>query len=69
MLFRSHAAGFGAAEAAVAARLYKQVSRARGREIELAVETFAEHLAEFLRFLVIVDADSEDLDFIFLRFG
>ena len=38
-------------------------------EIELAVEAFAQHLAEFLRFLVIVDADGEDLDFIFLRFG
>jgi predicted nucleic acid-binding protein len=32
---------FGAADAAVAARLYKQVSRARGREIDLAVAACA----------------------------
>ena len=35
------AAVFGPAEAAVAARLYKQVSRARGREIDLAVAACA----------------------------
>lgn len=32
---------FGPAEAAVAARLYKQVSRTRGREIDLAVAACA----------------------------
>ena len=36
-----HAVVFGAAEAAVAARLYKQVTRARGREIDLAVAACA----------------------------
>jgi predicted nucleic acid-binding protein len=36
-----HAVAFGAAEAAVAARLYKQVPRARGREIDLAVAACA----------------------------
>ncbi|MSO61239.1 MAG: type II toxin-antitoxin system VapC family toxin [Acidobacteria bacterium] len=35
------AVAFGPAEAAVAARLYKQVSRARGREIDLAVAACA----------------------------
>ena len=41
-LFPSEAAvAFGPAEAAVAARLYKQVSRARGREIDLAVAACA----------------------------
>lgn len=35
------AAAFGPAEAAVAARLYKHVSRARGREIDLAVAACA----------------------------
>jgi predicted nucleic acid-binding protein len=38
---REHAAAFGPAEAAVAARLYKQVKRARGREIDLAVAACA----------------------------
>jgi predicted nucleic acid-binding protein len=32
---------FGSAEAALAARLYKQVTRARGREIDLAVAACA----------------------------
>jgi predicted nucleic acid-binding protein len=32
---------FGAGEAAVAARLYKQVARARGREIDLAIAACA----------------------------
>ncbi len=36
-----HAVAFGPAEAALAARLYKQVSRARGREIDLAVAACA----------------------------
>jgi predicted nucleic acid-binding protein len=36
-----HAVAFGSGEAAVAARLYKQVSRARGREIDLAVAACA----------------------------
>ncbi len=36
-----HVAAFGPAEAALAARLYKQVSRARGREIDLAVAASA----------------------------
>lgn len=35
------AAAFGPAEAIVAARLYKQVTRARGREIDLAVAACA----------------------------
>jgi predicted nucleic acid-binding protein len=35
------AAAFGAGEAAVAARLYKQARRARGREIDLAVAACA----------------------------
>ncbi|MSO35681.1 MAG: PIN domain-containing protein [Acidobacteria bacterium] len=35
------AVAFGPAEAAVATRLYKQVSRARGREIDLAVAACA----------------------------
>jgi predicted nucleic acid-binding protein len=35
------AAAFGAAEAAVASRLYKQASRARGREIDLAIAACA----------------------------
>lgn len=35
------AAGFGPIEAAVAARLYKQAKRARGREIDLAVAACA----------------------------
>ena len=39
------------------------------RKIELAVEALAQHLAEFFRFLVVVDANREDLDFIFLRLG
>jgi predicted nucleic acid-binding protein len=36
-----HAVAFGHAEAAVAARLYKHVARARGREIDLAVAACA----------------------------
>ena len=36
-----HAVAFGAAEAAVSARLYRQVPRARGREIDLAVAACA----------------------------
>ena len=35
------AVAFGAADAAMAARLYKQVTRARGREIDLAVAACA----------------------------
>jgi predicted nucleic acid-binding protein len=35
------AVAFGAGEAALAARLYKQVARARGREIDLAVAACA----------------------------
>jgi predicted nucleic acid-binding protein len=41
-LFPAEAAvAFGAGEAATAARLYKQVTRARGREIDLAVAACA----------------------------
>lgn len=36
-----HAVAFGAGEAAMAARLYKQVARARGREIDLAIAACA----------------------------
>ncbi len=36
-----HAVAFGHAEAAVAARLYKGLSRARGRDIDLAVAACA----------------------------
>ena len=36
-----HAVAFGASEAAVAARLYTQVARARGREIDLAIAACA----------------------------
>jgi predicted nucleic acid-binding protein len=36
-----HAIGFGPGEAATAARLYKQMARARGREIDLAVAACA----------------------------
>ncbi len=35
------AAGFGPVEAAIAARLYKQVKRARGREVDLCVAACA----------------------------
>lgn len=35
------AAAFGAADAAIAARLYKHVKRARGRELDLAVAACA----------------------------
>ncbi len=41
-LFPSESAvAFGAAEAALASRLYKQLTRARGREIDLAVAACA----------------------------
>jgi len=41
-LFPSERASvFGAADAALAARLYKQVSRARGREIDIAIAACA----------------------------
>jgi hypothetical protein len=36
------------------------------RKIELAVEAFAEHFAEFFRLLVIIGADREDLHFFLL---
>jgi predicted nucleic acid-binding protein len=36
-----HAVPFGSAEAAVAARIYKQVARPRGREIDLALAACA----------------------------
>ena len=36
-----HAVAFGAGEAALASRLYKQLPRARGREIDLAVAACA----------------------------
>ena len=39
------------------------------RKVEVAVEALAQHLAEFFRFLVIIDAHRQNLDFIFLRFG
>ena len=38
---RDSAAGFGAAEAEMAARLYGRVKRARGREIDLAIAACA----------------------------
>ena len=38
---REAAVGFGVEEAAVAARLYKQMPRARGREIDLAIAACA----------------------------
>lgn len=41
LLPADQAIGFGAGEAALAARLYKQVPRARGREIDLAVAACA----------------------------
>src|SRR6266404_4716098 len=37
-------------------------------KVELAVEPFAQHIAEFLRLVVIVGADGEDLHFFFLLF-
>ena len=36
------------------------------RKVELAVETLAEHLAEFSRLLVSIGADREDLDSLLL---
>ena len=41
LLPSEQAIGFGPAEAAVAARLYKQVARPRGREVDLAVAAVA----------------------------
>lgn len=41
LLPSEHAIGFGPAEAALAARLYKQVARPRGREVDLAVAAAA----------------------------
>src|ERR1700752_3200027 len=38
------------------------------RKIELAVETFAECFAEFFRFVVVIDADRENLHFFLLWF-
>src|SRR5438552_4452655 len=38
------------------------------RKVELAVEPFAQHFAEFFRLLMIVGADGEDLHFFFLWF-
>lgn len=35
-------------------------------KVEVAVEPFAEHLAEFFRLFVVVDADRQDLNFFFL---
>lgn len=40
---RERAVPFGAAQAAIAARLYSAISRARGREIDLAVAACALH--------------------------
>ena len=40
---RTRAVPFGADAAAIAARLYRQVSRPRGREIDLAVAACALH--------------------------
>ncbi len=39
------------------------------RKIEVAIETLAQHLAEFFRIFMTVDADREDLNFFFLLFG
>lgn len=39
------------------------------REIELAVEAFAQHRAKSFRIGVVIDAHGEDLNFFFLRFG
>ena len=38
-------------------------------KIKIALEAFAQHLAEFFRIVVAVDADREDLHFLFLLFG
>ena len=38
------------------------------REVELAVESLAQHLGEFFRFLVTMRAQREDLHFLFLLF-
>jgi hypothetical protein len=35
-------------------------------KIELTIEPFTEHFAEFFRIVVIVDADRKDLDLFFL---
>lgn len=41
LLPRGHAVAFGPAEASLAARLYGRVSRARGRELDLAIAACA----------------------------
>ncbi len=41
LLPQERALPFGAAEAAVASRLYRQVARARGRELDLAIAAHA----------------------------
>jgi hypothetical protein len=38
------------------------------REVELAVESLAQRLGEFFRFLVVIRAHREDLHFLFLLF-
>ena len=51
--------GFGPAEAATAARLYQQVARARGREIDLAVAACA--LTNGAAFWTLNSADFRDI--------
>jgi predicted nucleic acid-binding protein len=53
------AAAFGPAEAAIAARLYKQIVRARGREIDLAVAACA--LANGAAIWTLNEADFRDI--------
>jgi predicted nucleic acid-binding protein len=59
-LFPTEAAvAFGATEAVLASRLYKQVSRARGREIDLAVAACA--LANSAAIWTLNPADFRDI--------
>ena len=59
-LFPTEAAvAFGATEAALASRLYKQMSRARGREIDLAVAACA--LANSAAIWTLNPADFRDI--------
>lgn len=59
LLPSEHAVNFGPAEAAVAARLYKTVSKPRGREIDLAVAAAA--IANGAAMLTLNPEDFRDL--------
>ncbi len=59
LLPSEHAVSFGPAEAAVAARLYKTVSKPRGREIDLAVAAAA--IANGAAMLTLNPEDFRDL--------